>query len=771
MESIELKTAHERIALCHNGYRAEFIHTEEGWYPDWIYLDNKPILRLKDHEWLSIGHLRSPAQSYREIHHDRETGFEFLGTTDYAGVPVRWSVRITAAEGEPWYHIHTEILPEDTVELMEAFTSVEIPYAYSGMEDALCMVGQNPVTHWKDGKAIAEERYWLPQWVLTRPDSARNLIPSKTPVVCLRVREKPEDMPLWVSVVGDWNWCDFHSLFMTPTSFVGGARGYKLMAGTHNWSSAIAKDPNVLFEKGRAYRQDFYVHAAYSTDHADVWYHRAFMKAVALHFPQDGVVPSYERAKAKHALMGDGCRWLLDTYNAPGKEGLYDPEKGILVYLAGTRPKTGVWYKSSLAQLIGPIGYHHAITQEPGGNAFCLRHEEEVRGLIATSFQDLSNTAILTIPAMYYFGLTRNPADREACLAFARDAIRTIVPSKNPSDVGDPGSYYRNGADNGFFGLAAEGLLKAHEIIREPWILEGALSILRRLNADLDHRFWLFGCSPVARDTQAGGQIRPLGMGHAIMANVLAYEATRDEVYLNAAERLAKFLVSICYSVYSDSPDPDFDYRGWANGANSGRDLTAEYPPWETSESMLCASYLLQYRIVPGVLHVLWYLQRTYPAAFPAARELKKYYDCHEKPFFRRMDEVASEREVGQKYPFLTYECPYDQTLQSCYQGVNPILNHLAFCGGLVEPSDERLLAVVPSAQGYDPAQRRVRRALLFNPLAFDIETALRVKHMDSGPYTVTYAGNQLTLTYESLANRRFTVPAHGVTDITITIE
>ena len=742
MYTTSLAMGDSRIVLSHGDYDAVFLRKEDGWHPDWIYQNEQPVLRFKDHEWLSVGHLRNAAHAAEKFANNGETGVVFRGSTLYAGVTVEWSVTVSASTSESWFHIHSEMTPGDTMELMETFTAMETPYVYSGMEDALCMIGQNPITHWKDGQAIAQERYWNPQWVMTRKESARCLVPSKTPILCLRVRETTESAPVYVSLAADFNQCDFHSLYMSPTSFQDGARGYKVMAGVHNWSSAIAKDPNVLLEKGVVYRQDFYVEISQKEKDIADWYHRAYMKSIAVHFPQDGRIESYDRAKEKQATMQDGSRWLLDVFNSEGKEGLYDPEKGILFYLEGTRAKSGSWYKESLAQLMGPIGYYAYATKEQGSDAFCQRHKEDIRRLVRDNYLSLENPVFFIVPAFYYYALHKDPANYDACMQFARGAIGATVPEKNPSDVGDPGCYYKEKADNGYIAMIAEALLKIYEVYPEPWILKGIKAILRRLNADLNHRFWFFGVSNRSDlDTQSMKQIRPLGMGHAVIANVLAYETTKDEGYLDAAEQLTKILVSVCYSTFSNSSDPDFDYRGWANGTNSGRDLTAEFPPWETSESVLCAAYLAKYRVVPGLMATLWYLQRTYSAAFPAAREMKMYYDTKEKRVVRLMSEVATEKTIAQAYPFLVYECPYDQTLQSLYQGVNPILNAMTYCGELAETSDDRLLALVPGAAGYAPDIRQRREVLVYNPLGVDVQTALKVWHMDGDKVSITAKG------------------------------
>jgi len=215
-----------------------------------------------------------------------------------------------------------------------------------------------------------------------------------------------------------------------------------------------------------------------------------------------------------------------------------------------------------------------------------------------------------------------------------------------------------------------------------------------------------------------GGQVRPLGHGHAAVANLLAWRLTNREAYRVAAHRYARYLAAICYAVHNGSQDPDFDWRGWANGSNAGRDQIAEFPPWETQNGLLCVAALMDdLALEPGFYGLLWYIGRTGLAQFPAARGSKRVLDEAMRPQFRPRAGIASERDFYDRLPYLAYENPHDQTLLASYQGTDCLLGELVYGGGLAAADDPRLGVFVPAAATLDPGLLKRRVIHVWNPL------------------------------------------------------
>lgn len=69
------------IEISNGCKRAVFLDDGDGWRPDWFYEDDRPVLRFKDHEWLSLGHIR-PLHASAAVHGDGGRGL-FSGCTAY----------------------------------------------------------------------------------------------------------------------------------------------------------------------------------------------------------------------------------------------------------------------------------------------------------------------------------------------------------------------------------------------------------------------------------------------------------------------------------------------------------------------------------------------------------------------------------------------------------------------------------------------------------------------------------------------------------------
>jgi hypothetical protein len=249
-----------------------------------------------------------------------------------------------------------------------------------------------------------------------------------------------------------------------------------------------------------------------------------------------------------------------------------------------------------------------------------------------------------------------------------------------------------------------------------------------------------------------GGQLRPLGVSHAVAANLEAYRRIGNKAYLTAAHRFARYLIAILYTTHNGSADPDFDWRGWANGSNGGRDQIAEFPPWETCNGFMYPLALLEAGVVePGLLDTAWYFARTGLAQFPAARGMKRIYDRRGAIRHRSRRSIASERDYYDSLPYLAYENPLDQTMLASYQGTDCLLAEFALAGGLATAADERLGVIVPAATRLDPELARRRTVYVWNPLREAVKTRVSVTWPDG-----RREGRPLSIRPRCVAEARF---------------
>jgi hypothetical protein len=285
--------------------------------------------------------------------------------------------------------------------------------------------------------------------------------------------------------------------------------------------------------------------------------------------------------------------------------------------------------------------------------------------------------------------------------------------------------------DSGAQASIAEALLLGAQAYREPAMRDQALVLLNEINTKLDGNFWEFNVGHTGSLVH-GGQIRSLGHGHAILANLLAYRQTGEADYLACARRFARFLLSVSYACHNGSSDPDFDWRGWCNGSNAGRDQIAECPPWETQNGLLCISALMpEAELESGFYDALWYIARTGLAQFPAARQLKRILDESMRVRYVPRKKVASERDFYDILPYLAYENPRDQTLVASYQGSDCILGEFVYGGGLAKARDDRLGVLVPRVATMDLREIDERLVHAWNPTPQSIRSEVTLTWSD----------------------------------------
>jgi hypothetical protein len=445
----------------------------------------------------------------------------------------------------------------------------------------------------------------------------------------------------------------------------------------------------------------------------------AWERAAALDMPADGRIEAYDRAVVRGATWQAATKWLRNVFCGHGTDGLFRPGQGIATYALGARPKAGDYSWDWWPQWSGPLHYRALVLADDDLAGACDRYDDAFADY-ARQFEYHDRSIALGVSVLPSLWWACGPG-RGGTLAgvMEKSARRALAAS-----VAENGR--ARAMDSGAQAVTAEGFMLAEQAFGDAAFAEQAMLLLKEINAKLDGPFWEFNCGQTG-NLMHGGQIRPLGHGHAALANVLAHRLTGRAEFMDAARRFARYLVAINYVTHDASPDPDFDWRGWANGSNAGRDQIAEFPPWETIASLLCLAPLME--DVPdsesGFYDVLWYIARTGLAQFPAARELKRVHDETMHLHYLMRNTLASERDFYDILPFLAYENPHDQTLLASYQGTDCLLGELVFGGGLAQADDGRLGLIVPGAAVMDARECDSRLVLVWNPTAKAIRAAV----------------------------------------------
>jgi len=142
----------QRIELTNGTKRAVFVRTEQGWAPDWFYQNDRAMLRFKDHEWLSIGHVHPSFAAEAEQKGKTAT---FRGTSMYGSVSVPWAIKVSADKLGGGFVVECAFTPAGNLELLEAYSTFETPYEYDGTEHATTVIGQNPIAVWHGAKEVS----------------------------------------------------------------------------------------------------------------------------------------------------------------------------------------------------------------------------------------------------------------------------------------------------------------------------------------------------------------------------------------------------------------------------------------------------------------------------------------------------------------------------------------------------------------------------------------------------------------------------------------
>ena len=720
--------------------RAVFVRNEDGWTPDWFYEGERQMLRFKDHQWLTFSHVQVAAADGAEALPDG--GAAFSGTTVYGDTDVAWTVTVQADPEGSGFLVECSFTPARSIELVEAYATFETPYDYDGLEEATTVIGMNPVYKWRGPEMLSPPIWKMPGWFYTRPQAARITGPCDAPYLCqslVPAAGGPAEAlgntdPRHVMVVGDWTVCRGRDVFVNPTrdtkndphtAFQSGAdtKGYKYIVGAVNWSSAWVKDPNVLFVGGQPHQQRLAID--FSTElpggSNDAFYLSAWQRAAAFSFPADGKVEAWEKTSARGVTWQSAMASMHEVFGGKGSRFLFDPAGGMGNYALGSRPKSwDVYGWGGWPRWAGGMHYRAVMTGDENLAARCEDYDARYAEWAESS--PLGGINSTTLPSCWW-------AFRQGGRGTLAEVLRPVMVHACEESAAENGK--KRKMDYGFHTGIAEGLLLGAATYGLDELREQGIVLLGEINGRLDENFWAFNCG-AADSLVHGGQVRSVGHGHAIVANLLAFEATGDQAYLTAAHRFARFLLTLCYACHNGSRDPEFDWRGWCNGSNGGRDQIAEFPPWETTCGHLSiAALMTKVDMEPGFHDLHWYFSRTGLAQFPAARTLKRVMDETYHPQYVPRDEIASEAYFYDASEYLAYENPHDQTLQVSYQGADCLLAELLFGGGLARASDGRLGVTVPAAALLDLSLRDRRDVLVWNPLGEAIESAITVTWPD----------------------------------------
>jgi hypothetical protein len=721
----------DSIEITNGAKRAVFVRDAEGWTPDWFYEGERRMLRFKDHEWLSIGHVHPTHAQEAEAREDG--GVVFRGTSSYGRVEVAWHIEVRPDDLGGGFLVECAFTPAETVELLEAFTSFETPYEYDGSEHVTTVIGQNPVARWRGAERASPPVWRHPAWSYSREQAVHMTGPCNAPYVCQSVSNADGSDARHVTIAGDWNVCMAHDVYATPTrrgkrnvsgrsgTEQGEQRGYKYVVGALNWSSTFGKDPNVKFGGGGEHRQCVTVDFASKVPGGtlDAMLASAWERAAAFDLPADGRVVAFERAASRGVTWRAACDWIRGVFTGDGVDGFFCPKEGLATYAPGTRPRAGGYAWGWWPQWSGPLHYRALVLGDEElasrcGNldALFARHVAEEGGG--------GNPVTGTVPTLAGLWWSAG-AGRGGVLAGAlRDWVKKLCESSKAENDG------ARSLDWGSQAATAEALLLGGIAYDERIFTEQALALVDEIDAQLDRHFWAFNMGRTG-DLTHGGQIRALGHSHAAQVNMHAWQITRERRYLEAARRFVRFLIAISYATHDGSADPDFDWRGWCNGSNAGRDQIAEFPPFETSNSLLCVAALMnEAKLESGPYDAVWYFSRTGLAQFPTARTLKRVYDASVSHVdYVPRDSLASERDFYDPLPYLAYENPHDQTLLAPYQGADCLLGELVWGGGLAGAEDPRLGVFCPRAAVLDPRETSERVVHVWNPTREVVESTV----------------------------------------------
>ncbi len=719
---IEIK---KTVATIANGaQRCRFRKTADGWTPDWFYLDKRPMLRFKDHEWMSLS-VDRPKLTKVVKHGDN--GLQFTGRHKYYKQTCECSVTVSAAADGGGFVVETVYVPKTgDIEIYESGSSFECPYEYDNSEESTTVIGQNPVYKHKGDDIISGLYLESALWVCNRKRRARQTGHCWAPMLAHNVKEKNGGNERWIMVLGHYDDCTFKEVYATPTRNTGDneCRGYKYLVGCTNWSSSEIKDPNFIVRKNQRVTQK--VTVDYCNDIApltyDEWLMAGWSRMLHYTFPSNGKVEAWDIAGDLGIDWKDANDELVAMFRRKKYANVWNEDEGIKIYLDGSRPAAYGCNARFAQQWYGPLAYQAKVTGNSKLAERVCRLADKHAGAVGEMSAKVNNIGSLPFVINPCVRTLENASPTPKKLqrqirGFLRKIMKVLA--------GDSAGRNVNG-DFGTLAMLAEMLLLAGSVFDDDKVVKQGLGILQVVNRQLDGKFWRFGCGPMEGWCQAGQQIRALGPGRAVLANILAAELTGRDTFLECAQRFTNYNLALCYATANASPIADMDTRGWANGGTCGRDQLAEMPPLESLEGIRgVAAILNKVPAIAAYYDIVFLAARTGLCMLPAARTHKRVYDPDGNRFFVPVDEFPNEREIYMRGGYIAYENPWDQTMQAPYQGVEPLMNYLTFGGGLARVGDDRVIAIVPDAAHYDYGPDDQCEAHVWNPTKRTIKTSL----------------------------------------------
>ena len=751
MEKIVLKNGRQSITFIKKN--------NQTFSPEWFREDDKLMLRFKDHEFLNIGFLRIKEGILLELENNRAL---FGGKVYFADVEVLWKVEIAIPEDKKsGFLIETKFMPVDySIEVLEGLSFFETPYEYDDNCEIFTFISQQPVYYFKNGSEISGAGFNHPFWYYAKFGSAHLTAPSSTPFVFNQISNSDGTNQRNIIIIGNWNETDIKDIFVHPTrKNEKGLKGMKFLVGGINWNNSLYKDPNILVKKNKEIKQKLIIDYTSSIleNRIDKILAEGWERCLKIHFPENGEIESYKTHKKMGISWLKSADYLSSQFNKDS--GLYNPEKGVRVYLEGTRPKWDDGVALFCGQWIGPLSYLGYIWNE---EKIIKKTEELEKKFCEGANPEIDSQQTWTIgPTPFYIGALRKLFIMN-CLTETLEIIKDYTKRRNEFIL-NPLPKTKKG-DGGVLVWDTFLNFLSYLVFKDEFFKNSGKELLEKANKILEEKFWNFNCAS-ENDFVGAGQARPFGHAVGISANILAYNIFKDEKYLLCAEKFSNFLISSHFITYNESKVKDMDTRGWAHGSTGGRDQYAQMPPWETEFSLQQISYLLLNNIKrEGFYDILWLHNHTGFAQFPAARLFKRIYDKNMNIKYIRVNKLKTEEKFYKKYPYISYENPWDQTMLAGYQSVEPIILSLFYGEGIVYSSNDKVLSLIPQVPVYDKEVKNKFIVELWNPLEKEVRTKLIAniikKTQDSYKYDGLISG---FVSVEKTETEEFYVPPRKV--------
>lgn len=705
----------EMLELKSGDAVARFIKEEQGWTPDWVYQNGKPLLRFKDAQWMSIG------QSYKPTHADKvdQKGNRavFTGSQQVHGTMVRWSVAIEAVE-DGWFDITSEIKPDMEISLVEALTSYEIPELYDGSENASTIIGGNPATVWEADNRLTPPVWDNPAWVYSREEAARVTYDSRLPVLLHKVIKPDGSDSIYTTICADFDTCDYKDLYSTPTRTVregvrdywdlkrDKVRGYKFICGAVNWMSSYLKDPHIYVGK-EGIRQRVRVKVSGTMPRGAVanWLMEAWEQSYAIH--NDGKpLPMLEHYQPVNQLYQQAGDWLQKSAAFPGTTGMCDAEMGFVDYVKDQRPIADWCYGMGWRQyfsrdVLNMLHYRAILMNRPQETQAICKVEEHMVNLgwkkvwtkpvqVASIAQHLKSIGV------------DSPVTRAA------DELEVDVRESLKEWMDD---------DNNMIGNIIARIYGWRGLLTTERYAEWG-DLFARMHDDVENRYWEFGYAARDKAFLSGGQSSASCFMQAADLEALAYVASGDETHARYYRQFMNMAIGWCFHTYNGSEVPDLDFRGMSHATLSGRDQQADIPPMENAWLLKALSWL---DVIPETFHerawldCLWLNRQAGLSQFPGPRKFVRLLGPNYKVVVIPAERVGSHQVLCESVPWMAYENPYDQTLVATYQSLTGLRADMAYGGRLIDAGEE-VLAFVPRAARLDAGEFTSRKGLVYNP-------------------------------------------------------